>query len=504
VKPTTDLHDLLQSLSASEKGYFKKFCLRNGGGASKKYIHLFDSVAAQKMYDEDKLKKKLKDAALVRNLSSEKNYLYHLILESLITSGSGQFQATALEQEMHKARILSERSFHSMAQRFLEKIIGQCRETDNFNLWLDAIDLEIQIWQYIAAAERRGTGALFKEKEHILAAIALSDKAKFLHASIIDLFQSIGVGRSKEQLERYEKINTENKKLLKKGDGLSITARVLCLNTAVFYYNVTGSIDLAYKTLRDLIQLVETREHLLTERMSFYISTLNNYILTALYLGKFDDARSSIEKLDKLPANSPRNKATVFVCRYNTRFELYAKTGAYDEAYELSEEMRKEAEGQKFKVGIDFTAHIRYYSFRAAFIKAKYKDALAWINGLLNAGKGTVRQEVVTIARISELMLHYEMENDDLLANLVGSAQRFLSKNNSLYEFEKLMLEFFRHAPDKGNAKAAFAELYDKLTGLKENILEQRVMDYFDFTAWAESRKTGRSLEQVMKDDLTR
>ena len=86
MKPSSDIHALINSLSPNEKGYFKKYCQRNGPNAAKKYLLLFDAIAGQKMYDEGKLKKKLGDATLVRNLPSEKNYLLHLILESQLVS----------------------------------------------------------------------------------------------------------------------------------------------------------------------------------------------------------------------------------------------------------------------------------------------------------------------------------------------------------------------------------------------------------------------------------
>src|SRR3978361_1090455 len=102
MKPSNDLYDLITSLSPNEKGYFKKQCQKSGT-TSRKYIKLFDAIAAQKEYDEKALKKKLNDAVLIRNLSSEKNYLYHLILEAVIGGNFSQDPVLEMEMVLSKA-----------------------------------------------------------------------------------------------------------------------------------------------------------------------------------------------------------------------------------------------------------------------------------------------------------------------------------------------------------------------------------------------------------------
>ena len=73
------LFELIQSLSMSEKRFFKVFSSRHVIGNENDYVKLFDLIQAMDIYDENLVVK----AKFVKNSSAEKNYLYRLILKSL-------------------------------------------------------------------------------------------------------------------------------------------------------------------------------------------------------------------------------------------------------------------------------------------------------------------------------------------------------------------------------------------------------------------------------------
>ncbi|MFB0925750.1 MAG: hypothetical protein QMB65_10815, partial [Vicingaceae bacterium] len=83
MKRSEHLHQLIKSLSKSEKRSFKLFANRHTIGEKNNYIQLFDAIDKQENYDEAILIKKLKDKKLTDNLSSVKVQLYNLILKNL-------------------------------------------------------------------------------------------------------------------------------------------------------------------------------------------------------------------------------------------------------------------------------------------------------------------------------------------------------------------------------------------------------------------------------------
>ena len=72
------LFQLIQSMSSSEKRYFKRNALI-AKDADANYLKLFDALNKMQEYDEAALKKK----PFVKHFASERKYLYEAILRSL-------------------------------------------------------------------------------------------------------------------------------------------------------------------------------------------------------------------------------------------------------------------------------------------------------------------------------------------------------------------------------------------------------------------------------------
>ena len=78
-----ELFNLIQTLSKSEKRYFKLSVSVQSLKDGEKYIELFDLMARTKEYDEKKILHRI-GFKTIKQLSDHKNYLYELILKSLL------------------------------------------------------------------------------------------------------------------------------------------------------------------------------------------------------------------------------------------------------------------------------------------------------------------------------------------------------------------------------------------------------------------------------------
>jgi len=73
-KASSDLPDLISSLTKNEAGYFKKFSARHSDSTDKDYLRLFDQLSGENLPAKEKA---------FKNPSRLKNYLHHSILLSL-------------------------------------------------------------------------------------------------------------------------------------------------------------------------------------------------------------------------------------------------------------------------------------------------------------------------------------------------------------------------------------------------------------------------------------
>lgn len=81
-----ELFQLISSLSATEKAYFKRFGYTYKGKENKDYRILFDLLATQKTYNEKPIQQKLKGSKLLNNFSASKRHLTDIILNAFTNS----------------------------------------------------------------------------------------------------------------------------------------------------------------------------------------------------------------------------------------------------------------------------------------------------------------------------------------------------------------------------------------------------------------------------------
>ncbi len=496
MKPASELHVLIHSLTPNEKGYFKKFCLRNGPNSGKKYLNLFDALAAMKSYDEEKLRQKLSGNS--SHLASEKNYLFHLIIESLLTSRTDADALFECELLVSKARLLSNRSFFEAAARFCERALHKAKVNEFYTYALEALDIEMLLWQYLPHDNRRSLEEIIEERKAVRHDMNITDDLRLIDMSVVRLFQEIGIGRNNEHLAQYRKLYEEAQAVKNANENLPLRAQIYFYNIGVFYYNVVSNAEGSLNDLRAMIALFDTNPVIRKERLSFYISSLNNIILLLMHMGQFDEAQKRIDQLSAIETDTQNHRNTLFITRYNTQFDLYTLSKQWDKLLELSVKMKEEIREYDNRLDNRYTGHVRFAAFRSCFYNGQYKEALQWINQMVQKPKGEpFKPEVVAVARIAEIVLHETMGNYDLAETLLDSAKRFASKNNSYYPFEKVMFDFFTKRFNHPEDSGLFAVLKSDLDRISEDPLQRRVMLYFNFSEWAKSRT-----ENVLIRDL--
>ena len=148
---------------------------------------------------------------------------------------------------------------------------------------------------------------------------------------------------------------------------------------------------------------------------------------------------------------------------------------------------------------ISFYFHIAYTYFGTG----NYNKALSWINKVLNDNENTLRQDVYSYARIFNLVIHFELGNYDLLEYITKSTQRYLSRRQRDFQMELLIIEYLRRlirSSRSGNDKKLFGEFRQKLRDVAMLPEDQIILRYFDFGSWIESKISGKSFNDMVKE----
>ena len=82
-KASSNLHQLIKSLTKAEKRYFKVYSSRHTIGDKNNYQMIFDAIEKQTSYDEGAIIRKFKNESFINRFSITKNRLYDHVLKSL-------------------------------------------------------------------------------------------------------------------------------------------------------------------------------------------------------------------------------------------------------------------------------------------------------------------------------------------------------------------------------------------------------------------------------------
>jgi hypothetical protein len=137
------------------------------------------------------------------------------------------------------------------------------------------------------------------------------------------------------------------------------------------------------------------------------------------------------------------------------------------------------------------------------FILRRYDKSLRWINKILNDAEADIRYDMLCLARIFNIIIHYELKNHELIENLEGSAYRYLQKKKLLYQAEKALLDFLKKNKnvlfEKKRIPEIFTRLKESVVNLSRDPYEQQLIEQFDMLAWIESKIQNKTFEEILK-----
>jgi len=141
---TTDLYEIIQAMSRSEKRYFKLFSDFQGG--NKDYTALFNAIIKQKKYNEEDARIKL--GLSQRQFILVKNYLYKQILKCLNTFHTSNTRQKDISNQIDSAEILFYKGLHKQSMKILKR---NKKKAVEYEYWIEVLKInQIENQIYLA------------------------------------------------------------------------------------------------------------------------------------------------------------------------------------------------------------------------------------------------------------------------------------------------------------------------------------------------------------------
>ncbi|MFY0607404.1 MAG: hypothetical protein JXR10_11855 [Cyclobacteriaceae bacterium] len=503
------LFTLIKSLRKSEKRYFK---VRNKGlnADDAKYLLLFDVMdKAEQLNEEDIIKQN--DWINPNQFSNLKAHLYKKILQSLKEYTASSNEDIAIREQVDYIQILFDRSLYQQSNQLLYKVKKAMRNSDNLELKLEVLKWEKHLLPHsIGRHNERRVSQVVEEANVINEKISRVNQLTNLSAKLNAMYLKTGFIRNKEDHQKIKEIFVSQIPEWNESE-FSSREKLLWYEIQLSYYSFIQDFERVYDYANKWVSVFDTVPSS-TYYFEMYLKGLNHLLNAQSRLmlhREFQETHKRLRNLSdhRLVKLNDNLQIRLFKYSYAHQFNGYFMVGDFQKGVNLLKRIETRLEGY---IGLldKHSELILFYKIACLYFgNANYRQALKWLNRIINSEDEDIRQDVHSFARIVNLITHYELGNRDVIEYYIRSTYRFLLKKHDLHAFQHYILAFLKNLTRETTQKQlldAFAQLREQLLKLAESKYDKRAFVYFDIISWLESKIENRSVAEVIKEKISK
>lgn len=506
MKPSTELFDLVKSLTKSEKRFFKLSSSLQSG--EKNYLKIFDVIDRQKCYDEEAIKEQFKKETFIKHFPSEKNHLYKLILKSLRSYHSDNSVSSILKQEIKNIEILYKKALFKECNKFLARAKKIAIEREKFYYWFELLSWEKLLLEeaYEAGEFTKDLDALIKEEQEVIEKLRNLAAYHVLYSKINYVFRSGGYVRNDKDRALVEEIS-HHPLIIGRNTAQSCRAATICYYIQGFCATANVDKETAYIKFMRVKEILDNKALVRDDLPKRYILTLSNLLRIQIDTGRIDEALEMIQtmrKVSKKTAFSSEDIALrVFKSTYLAEMRIYEKKGEYDKAIVNIDTVVSGLDVNEGKMNKEQELLFLNTISTVYFGAGRYKESLQWLNRVLNDNEPNLRQDLYSYARLFNLVVHFELGNFDLLEYIIKSTTRYLSKRQRDHDLEVVILNYMKklvRGTQNSDLRDIFVEFKAELSEQLNRQNDEIILDYFNFIVWIDSKLKGISYGEATKE----
>ncbi len=499
-----NLYLLIKSMRKSEKRYFKLDSSEHAG--NHKYLKLFDLIDRQTEFDEDKILETEKWINKTQ-FSNLKAHLYKKILQSLKRYAQSSNDDINFREQIDYVQLLYDRSLYGQSMSMLQKLKKATVKSDNLELHLEVLKWEKNLLPYtIEKNNQVRVRQIVKEANEVNVRIGRTNTLTNLLVEFDAIYIRNGFIKDKNDFIHISKVFEESLPEYDENE-LSFREKLLWYNIHLSYSSYIQDYENSHlyaKKWVDLFQEMPRNAYF----MEMYMRGLNHLLNAQARLNLFDEFTKTHRKLRSLNAHpivelNENLQARLFKYNYAHQFNGYFIRGDFDKGVALLRKIEGRLEGF-----IEFinkhSELILYYKIACLYFgNHDFRDALKWLNRIINSEYQDIREDVHSFARILNLIVHYELGNTDVIEYYIKSTYRYLLKKEDLQRFQKYILEFIKGLSKditQQELMVNFKDLREKLLELEKSRFDKRAFVYFDIISWLDSKIEDRKVGEVIKE----
>lgn len=440
--PSVELFELIKSLTKTEKRYIRlNFTIHKG---DKNYLKLFDAIEKQGEYNEAKIKEAFRNEHFINRLPVAKAYLYSTLLKVLRQYHSSDSAEVKINEMLHEVDILIGKGLFTQAHKILFRAKKIANEYDKTLKHIEILRRESRLMSLVLYISKKRTSPadIIYEEDNNIQKLKKGFELKRLSWKISDTVFKTGLSDKKQLLDLLS--NTDISLLNQKPLNADFDTYVYYYHTAGNYARVLGDNKGFYENMRDLIHLYETNPKQIEEVPYNFLAVLNNFIHAVNLNKKYEEALEYLKKIKSIEFASRLKYLLVYETVLRIETTILVEQSNFSETVKIvsdNEKTIKELEADKIQLNlfrIFFNVSWAYFNLK------KFDFSLRYINKILNdkSIKNNIDMRLQT--ELLNLLVHFEMNNFDLLESLIKSQRLLIKKKYKHNRFHLMVLDMFQ------------------------------------------------------------
>lgn len=487
--PYDNLHELIHSLSDSERKAFKRFAARRITEGQSTYEALFDAIAAQEVYDEESIKQQFKGKVTIKRIYNIKSYLYKLILKSLVEQEETIPNDFKIRHELNELAVLTDKALYRQADKLLTALKSKIVATEQYAFLLQLLPIEKDIARAISP---NYTQYLVQYRNEYQSTIKNLYTLSEYHIIYISMYRLNHLYLSKEQFQQDIQEVSNNFYF---NDISYATTDYL---QAIYWYNKAKY----YILLKDYEQSLVVQKKAIAiwggktiwhhELHEEYVDILLNYSQLCRLNKEYEEALRIIVELKKeMPESKEDKYLHKFTYLYSFELHLLLNMGNFDTAECLINSEVKLFYAQYgdrmwIRVKCDFCTLATLIYFETK----QYNKALTWNAEIADAPTFIQLHGFYVFHKTMHLIIHFELHNYQYLDYEITNTLRLLKKYSLKYPVDYHLIEQLKKivtlllkqgSTQKTKENAIWQELQAWLE-------KQKSSPYFNYLKWVKSK----------------
>ena len=500
MQTSDSLFKLIKGLSKNEKGYFRKLASAFSTDKQSSYLLLFDAIDKQEVYDESALLKKFRNESFTKQFSVTKGLLFDNILKALRQYHSGNMMI-AMNNHIENAQILFRMLLNeeALAELGRAKKLADTAERPLKQLEIIGIERRSHYENATAGWDDLIKAGIEKEKD-ILEWLLKETQIAYIYYQLQKFIRHERTVRTPEH-DRYLDDLVASKHLHVDYNRLNFEAKVRFNMIFKIYYQLKNKDVQSLSYMRKVLQEYESRPSVIAAEPKRYLLALNNHLSICSKMGLVAEMADCLQSVDENLFTSDQSAQMFwFDLKVNTQFTIYIHSYRWDELKQLLLRTVTQLKVYEHKMNSARLLVTRFNCLIHFLTLGMPEQSLEIINDVLNTKGIELRKDLHALARIYNLIVHFELNNTLLMESVARSAKNFLQSREMYFELERVIVRHYMkliHCSSKTEQTEVFNSLLDEVNDtIKKNPLEKNLLQTLDIHGWAQAHIEGLTMKQ--------